>query len=120
MNSLLRSLFLLSFFMVMGLGNAQTVTPYDSLHKTNDNLVSHLELDMSEKKVFSYDSNVIQEKDHRVNHDHDKIVLMDVLSSENHSDFNCSGGFCMNRSHFHKKGLSSKRQLFIYFMNITC
>ena len=121
MNTPLRSLFLLSFFMVMGLSNAQTVTPHDSLHKKNDNVVPHLEVDVVYEKVFSYNHEVIKKTEHHEGHDHgNEIALIDVLSSENHSDFNCSGGFCMNRSHCHKKGLPSRRQLFKYFMNITC
>ncbi len=76
-----------------------------------------------EKKVFSYDIG-FQEHDHDHKdefhmHDH-KLTLLDIISSEENSDFNCSGGFCMNRSHLHKKGLTLKKQLFEYFMSISC
>ena len=48
------------------------------------------------------------------------ISLMDIISSDEEADFNCSGGFCMHELHFHKKGLTLKRQLFDYFIKISC
>ncbi len=47
------------------------------------------------------------------------ITLIDIITSDEGADFNCSGGFCMIKSHYHKKGLTSKRQLFDYFMKIS-
>lgn len=117
MNSLLHSLFLLSFFMVFGFTSAQTSSSHDLLHKHENSLVSHFEHDMSKKNVFSYNLRTNTQDDHTYGQE---IVLMDLISSENTADFNCSGGFCMTTSHFHKKGLTSHRQLFEYFMNITC
>ncbi len=70
---------------------------------------------------------------HSENHDHDheshighnhgheqQLSLLDIISSDEGADFNCSGGFCMNEAHYHKKGLTLKRQLFVYFMSISC
>ncbi|MBP2832937.1 hypothetical protein J8281_12140 [Aquimarina sp. U1-2] len=59
---------------------------------------------------------------HRVTHNshEQQLSLLDVLSSDEGTDFNCSGGFCMNTLHFHKKGLTLKRQFFIYFLSISC
>ena len=48
------------------------------------------------------------------------LVIQDFISSDESTDFNCSGGFCMNEDHFHKKGLTIKRQYFYYFLNISC
>lgn len=48
------------------------------------------------------------------------LALIDLLKSDEGADFNCSGGFCMNKSHYHKKGLTLKKQYFVYFMNISC
>ncbi|GAA4278010.1 hypothetical protein GCM10022259_27340 [Aquimarina mytili] len=54
-------------------------------------------------------------------HDHEIAAsLKDIISSDEGADFNCSGGFCMNKAHFHKKGLTIKKQLFVYFMRISC
>lgn len=50
----------------------------------------------------------------------DLLVMQDFISSDESTDFNCSGGFCMNEDHFHKKGLTIKRQYFYYFLNISC
>lgn len=60
---------------------------------------------------------------HKINYsktDENSIVLEDFISSDESTDFNCSGGFCMNEDHFHKKGLTIKRQYFYYFVNISC
>ncbi len=118
MNSFLQSLFLLSFFMVISTGSAQETTTYGSLHEKEILLPTDYELDIEKKKVFSYG---LEEESHDA-HDHGshEIVLLDVISSDNDFDFNCSGGFCMNNAHFHKKGLTTKKQLFEYFMNIKC
>ncbi|TPN83494.1 hypothetical protein [Aquimarina algicola] len=60
-------------------------------------------------------------EDHDHDHEHEDIALtLDFLSSDESTDFNCSGGFCMNESHFHKKGLTLNRQLFYYFISISC
>jgi len=48
------------------------------------------------------------------------VSLIDIITSDTGADFNCSGGFCMDKSHFHKKGLTLKKQLFGYFMKISC
>ena len=52
-------------------------------------------------------------------HSHD-LSLRDIISSDKSTDFNCSGGFCMDESHYHKKGLTLRRQFFGYFMVISC
>ncbi len=74
--------------------------------------------------VFSYDSKKIMACDHSLDHrvslPTDAISLLDIISSDEGADFNCSGGFCLNRFHFHKKGLTLKRQLFDYFVQISC
>lgn len=44
--------------------------------------------------------------------------LQEIISSDENADFNCSAGFCMNRKHHHKKGLTRNRQLFNYFLDI--
>ena len=69
--------------------------------------------------VFDADHDHTCEKNH--SHDHDMIVmsLEEILSSDDIIDFNCTGGFCMKKSHTHKKGLSTQRQLFDYFMRIS-
>ncbi len=59
-------------------------------------------------------------------HTHDEtstdqdVALIDIITSDEGSDLNCSGGFCMEKSHHHKKGLTLKRQLFNYFMKMSC
>ncbi|MFL1896402.1 hypothetical protein ACJRPK_11920 [Aquimarina sp. 2-A2] len=47
------------------------------------------------------------------------MSLHSILSSDGGFDFNCHGGFCMQKSHTHKKGLSQNKQLFTYFMNVS-
>tara|TARA_B100001750_G_scaffold242101_1_gene254899 strand:+ start:620 stop:979 length:360 start_codon:yes stop_codon:yes gene_type:complete len=63
-----------------------------------------------------------QDHDHKVeiSDASDLLVMQDFISSDESTDFNCSGGFCMNEDHFHKKGLTIKRQYFYYFLNISC
>ncbi len=80
---------------------------------------------ISKTKDFSYniDANQLEYPFLYQNLDHDheeEIVLIDIISSDKRTDFNCSGGFCMNELHFHKKGLTMNRQLFRYFMSISC
>lgn len=80
---------------------------------------------LSEKEVFSYKKCAVSH-DHE-GHEHqegnfhsDGFTLIDIISSDEGADFNCSGGFCMDESHFHKRGLTLKKQLFDYFMSISC
>lgn len=47
------------------------------------------------------------------------VALIDVITSDEEANFNCSAGFCMNSGHFHKKGLTLNRQLFDYFLSIS-
>lgn len=47
------------------------------------------------------------------------MSLHSILSSDNGFDFNCHGGFCMQKKHSHKKGLSQNKQLFSYFMKVS-
>ncbi len=123
MSKSLHSLTLLVFLLIFNFINSQSLFADDhfsheegNFHSVDvesnltDNLIS------SEKKVFSYISKI---QDTHLDHDHD-LSLLDVISSDESSDFNCSGGFCMNKSHFHKKGLTIKKQLFVYFMRISC
>lgn len=79
----------------------------------------------SQKEVFSYKSCSGSHK--HEGHEHhesdlhsDSFTLIDIISSDEGADFNCSGGFCMDESHFHKRGLTLKKQLFDYFMSISC
>ncbi|WP_299443507.1 hypothetical protein [uncultured Aquimarina sp.] len=83
--------------------------------------------DFKEKSVFSYISNLEVDShdhsEHNEQHSHvhsESISLIDIISSDEGADFNCSGGFCMDKSHFHKRGLTLKKQLFDYFMKISC
>ncbi|GAA0724080.1 hypothetical protein GCM10009430_28250 [Aquimarina litoralis] len=79
----------------------------------------------SQKEVFSYkacsDSHEHEGHEHHESDLHsDSFTLIDIISSDEGADFNCSGGFCMDESHFHKRGLTLKKQLFNYFMSISC
>ncbi|KAA1244438.1 hypothetical protein [Aquimarina sp. RZ0] len=73
----------------------------------------------TETQEFSCNYSVIKKCNHTHKHT-DAVSLIDIISSDKRSDFNCSGGFCMDKSHFHKKGISPKKQLFNYFINISC
>ncbi|WP_128755279.1 hypothetical protein [Aquimarina sediminis] len=75
---------------------------------------------IKQKRDFSYDL-LMYSTIFEVEHNHiNEVALLDIISSDEGADFNCSGGFCMNKSHFHKKGLTLKKQFFDYFMSITC
>lgn len=71
-------------------------------------------VDFIEMKDFSYDYKVQQDRDGQ----NDLAGLHEIISSDEKANFNCSAGFCMNRKHHHKKGLTRNRQLFNYFLNI--
>ncbi|WP_299242806.1 hypothetical protein [uncultured Aquimarina sp.] len=93
---------------------------------------TNFEMDgFNKKNVFSYISNFKLDSHDSHNHSEhtpeqichihsESISLIDIISSDEGSDFNCSGGFCMDKSHFHKRGLTLKKQLFDYFMKISC
>ncbi len=92
---------------------------YDLTEHTHDK-------DFQKEEVFSY-MLVLDGKMHFHSEHSDSpnlsprdISLIDIISSDEGADFNCSGGFCMDRSHFHKRGLTLKKQLFDYFMKISC
>ncbi len=87
----------------------------------------------SKKKVFSYAMGMMRINVDKMrnsciavddnNDDNDQshdLSMLDIISSDEGADFNCSGGFCMNKAHYHKKGLTLKRQFFGYFILISC
>ena len=87
------------------------------------NTFDYLNLNALETEVFSYIHFEIGLDAVHVEQDHahlEALSLLDIISSDEGADFNCSGGFCMNKSHFHKKGLTLKKQFFGYFMSIAC
>ncbi|WP_109852367.1 hypothetical protein [Aquimarina sp. AU58] len=129
MNKLLRYPLIFVFLLIANLANSQSSTTINHSNHEQENIFSfHTDHPIliqnhvfAKKKVFSYDFNIVETENHHLDHDHaDEVVLLDILFSDEGSDFNCSGGFCMNKSHFHKKGLSMKKQLFGYFMSIAC
>ncbi|WP_378175787.1 hypothetical protein [Aquimarina sp. SS2-1] len=97
---------------------------YDETQISQLGLFEHKEI--LKKKVFSYVSNGSHDEHEHdlhiqpLNLDSSHISLIDIISSDEGADFNCSGGFCMDKSHFHKRGLTLKKQLFGYFMKISC
>ncbi|WP_438422914.1 hypothetical protein [Aquimarina macrocephali] len=131
MNKLLRYPLILVFLLIANLANSQSSTTINHSNHEQENIFSFLSdhpiliqnQTCTKKKVFSYDFNIVETEHHHLEHDHDhasEVVLLDIIFSDEGSDFNCSGGFCMNKSHFHKKGLTMKKQLFDYFMSIAC
>ncbi len=71
------------------------------------------------------DENIIHKLLHKTNVNDELIqhyTFSDINLSETFfkrsSNINCSGGFCMIHSHYHKKGLTRNRQYFDYFMKI--
>ncbi|MBG6130563.1 hypothetical protein IWQ47_002039 [Aquimarina sp. EL_43] len=129
MNKLLRYPLIFVFLLIANLANSQSSTTINHSNHEQENIFSFLTDQpiliqnhvFSKKKVFSYDFNVVETENDHADHDHaNDVVLLDIIFSDEGSDFNCSGGFCMNKSHFHKKGLSMKKQLFDYFMSIAC
>ncbi len=128
MIKLLHNPFLLVFLMIVNLGYSQVNHSSDTNHiDVSLDAQLHQEIDSNtiEKEGFSY-KNTQSEHSPKISneeHDHDHhqgVSLLDIISSDEGADFNCSGGFCMNEAHFHKKGLTLKRQLFVYFMSISC
>ena len=86
------------------------------LHKISG--VSSEEISAAEVSSIEESHNHSEQGDCDHSHTH-HISLMDIITSDEGADFNCSGGFCMDRSHFHKKGLTLKRQLFDYFITVS-
>ncbi|WP_130287941.1 hypothetical protein [Aquimarina brevivitae] len=97
-------------------------------HHTQDALVT----EVSEHHTQDALVTEVSEHHHCDDHNHANMVagadtntiiasaIKDFLSSDEGADFNCSGGFCMNENHYHKKGLTAKRQYFFYFLKIAC
>ncbi len=122
MNRFLHSLSLLFFLLIFSTVNSQSIANLNLSSITNEHQLSKVELEKNNStenlKVISYDYH--ESNDHH-NHNHSsEITLLDVISSDEGADFNCSGGFCMNKLHYHKKGLTITKQLFGYFMSISC
>ncbi|WP_109300184.1 hypothetical protein [Aquimarina sp. AU474] len=132
MAKLLHNLSLLAFLLAFTFGKAQTTTVnfnhVDHDHEINlsiNDIPSFKSVDLKNNKEFSY--GYLTEKSEYIHlytdtdHDHKSdITLLDIITSDEGADFNCHGGFCMNELHFHKRGLSVKKQLFGYFMSISC
>ncbi|WP_108868235.1 hypothetical protein [Aquimarina aquimarini] len=128
MNRFLLYPFLLVFLLVSTIGNSQSDHSINHSHDEQDHILSSYEgtflVDsqsiVKEKPLF-YGAISILSEDHVLesNHVH-QITLLDIISSEEESDFNCSGGFCMNNFHFHKKGVTLTKQLFDYFIWVSC
>ncbi|WP_025741426.1 hypothetical protein [Aquimarina pacifica] len=126
-----KSFVLIVFLLIFNFVNSQS-TSFDSvnnlaLYTTASEDIETFELFV--KEGFSYDNDEIHLNEDYVhhsdaaahNHDHNHdVVMLDIISSDEGADFNCSGGFCMNKSHYHKKGLTLKKQFFVYFIRISC
>lgn len=127
MNKFLHYPLMLVFLLIANLANSQSTTIINHSNHEQENTFSFLSDHpiliqnqiFIKKKVFSYDFNIVKAEEDHLDHANE-ITLLDIIFSDVGSDFNCSGGFCMNKSHFHKKGLSMKKQLFDYFMSIAC
>ena len=119
MTKLLHYSFLLVFIFLSNLGFSQSSTPTSQIaHQHSHEKVSintHLDADT----IIVLLANLELEAEH--NHRND-VSLLDIMSSEKEEDLNCLGGFCMDHTHFHKRGLNikSRRQLFRYFVKISC
>lgn len=117
------SLLLMFFGSTVLYSQSNSVSDENNTSYSLDLHIDHEEHHASEKKVFSYILFRIADK-HFLFHDDlehtHELTEMDIISSDEGFDFNCSGGFCMNKSHYHKRGLTPKKQLFGYFMSIAC
>ncbi|WP_298320694.1 hypothetical protein [uncultured Aquimarina sp.] len=91
-----------------------------NLLESSKNVVSNKEKVFSYNLISNHNSHDHAGENHFHGIDLHDISLIDIISSDEGSDFNCSGGFCMDKSHFHKRGLTLKKQLFDYFMKISC
>lgn len=132
MIKLLHSSFLLTFLLIVNLGYSQSKSTQLHFHNENEvtflsnteNLMQEMGLELNKKDIsynLSHDKEQYSYLYQNQDHDHEEsLTLIDIISSDEGTDFNCSGGFCMNELHYHKKGLTLKRQLFGYFMSISC
>ncbi len=125
MNTSLHMLFLIVFVFGSTLISAQSSIVDTHSHTKSEVCHSNHEASrvLNEYSLFKlkdFSHNTISDHIHS-DHDHSgEVSLLDIISSDEGTDFNCSGGFCMNKSHFHKKGLTIKKQLFVYFMKMSC
>ncbi len=116
-------LFFLCFASISQAQNASESYNHELLHST----ISALDSDENfvkkppvKKKVNSYFFVLPTIISSEHGHQHNDISQSDFISFDQVADFNCSGGFCMDRSHFHKKGITTKKQLFDYFIRMSC
>ncbi|WP_062058864.1 hypothetical protein [Aquimarina longa] len=118
MNKFLCYTIVLTLLLITNIGYSQSINTDSPLH-VEGVFLSNPHLNHNVSKTFLN----IDIKNHHLDEDHDHthtISLLDIISSDEGADFNCSGGFCMIKSHFHKKGLTLKKQFFNYFMKIAC
>ena len=121
MTKLLHYSFLLVFIFLSNLGFSQSSTPtFQIAHQHTNEQVSiktHLDAD----NIIVLLANLPLDAEVMTDHCND-VSLIDIISSEKEEDLNCLGGFCMDHTHFHKRGLNikSRRQLFRYFVKISC
>lgn len=127
MNKLLLNTISVTFLLVINMGYSQSGNFIDLLTFEQENIFSSnsssfvkQETILANEIVFSHTFKSNMKIDHLDHKHHHEVSLLDIITSDEGADFNCSGGFCMNKSHFHKKGLSLKKQFFDYFMSITC
>ncbi len=132
MIKLLHSPILLVFLLITSLGYSQSQCTHDHfseahtvtlIHNNHSFLLDESDLLIDEDFSYIFNLNETKYKYLYQNMDHDNeqvLSLIDIISSDEGTDFNCSGGFCMNKLHYHKKGLTLKRQFFGYFMSINC
>lgn len=134
MRSLLQNILFIVLFIITSVVNAQGAN-FEHTHDHLDTRGFHedtISIVVKGKKIvlkdfsYKYAIDKITCSEHTTNnynHNHDnlckQVSLIDIISSDAGSDFNCSGGFCMDKSHYHKKGITLKRQLFDYFMKIS-
>lgn len=112
-------IFLFSFLFTSSISFSQNMV----LDNHNDSVSFSLFLtkkDASKNILRKYDFTINLFHGHHHDHIDDISSIRDIISSDKSTDFNCSGGFCMNSLHFHKRGLSLKKQLFEYIISISC
>ncbi|MBQ4821264.1 hypothetical protein [Aquimarina sp. MMG016] len=117
------SLLLMFFGSTVLYSQSNSVSDENNTSYSLDLHIDHKEHHVSHKKVFSYNFFNVTNTHFLLHDDQEhahKLTEMDIISSDEGFDFNCSGGFCMNKSHYHKRGLTPKKQLFGYFMSIAC
>lgn len=119
---ILKTLLYLVLFLVINQLCAQNIDLHHHCnhdHSQNE-LLDSLSSDVTKDKLLTTSVNTFLQSEEKYSLEPLYLASLEIPFLVDEKDINCSGGFCFDSSHKHRKGLSEQKQLFFYFIKVGC